>query len=761
MLKTVCLCSNFGCRFRKFSIIRIHPVIEFRSCGCLEDLMSEFSHRFRLSRVLNFALTIALGLMVVTLIACGGSSSKAASPVVTVAITPKTPTLSVNAAQTFAATVTGSTNQAVTWSVTEANGGSINSTGKYTAAAQAGTYHVVATSQASSTAFDTATVTVTAPVTAPVPNFTSSAPATALESTLYTYAPITATDPAGGNVTFTLTSGPDGATLSGSTLTWTPTAAQSRTDNAFTVTATSSEGGINTQSWTVNPNGTIYGSQIDNYWGANGKTTKADDLSGYTFSAVLPNGDTITGTGNSNGTFTIAGVPGGNFWLRFIDPSGFSSNFWTNSSTFDLGADYTGRDMSAVTCDGSTELDLTNLTGLDSLSTDDSYLDTTIPNQGNYGFVGGAYLPAGSPSSLAGPVAMNASCPVDPTSGDELYLTQDEQPTGPGDYLSTAGPSQAFPGLAAPGSSATEVTGNLATANPQLLDLQIQGADWAADITNNVGSVVGTPNSLDVSVAVQPFVSDRYALGSLSLVDLSWNSGMTSNQDFGSIGYNNPYPSSWLPVYSGSAEASLVDGNGDWVVNSFATTTAPASGFGPLMSAIQNPKMNGQPLFTAAQSDTDAVTLSWTAPTGLNAAGYEIFYYCVDSSCPASSSGYLYTPSTSITLPSGFLEVGYHYEFDIGAIADSVANYNSSPYRSGYPQAYADVVSAPLYINAASGQIRRQGAIAKAKTASAQVARTKYGSFLVTAKGNKPLDVKARMLARQYQRSLMASKAVK
>ncbi|ACL66094.1 Ig domain protein group 2 domain protein [Anaeromyxobacter dehalogenans 2CP-1] len=62
---------------------------------------------------------------------------------------------------TFTATVTGAANGAVTWSVQEgAAGGSITSGGVYTAPDAAGTYHVVATSQASGTASKVAAVTV-------------------------------------------------------------------------------------------------------------------------------------------------------------------------------------------------------------------------------------------------------------------------------------------------------------------------------------------------------------------------------------------------------------------------------------------------------------------------------------------------------------------------------------------------------------------------------------------------------------------------
>lgn len=596
-------------------------------------------------------------------------------------------------------------------------------------------------------------------VTAPAPSFISIAPTVALEGASYSYVLI-ATDPSGAkDVTFALTSSPADATLSGSTISWTPTSSESRVNNAFTVTAITAAGGTNTQSWTVNPNGTIRGSQIDTYWGANGSTTNADDLSGYTFSALVPNADgtytNIAGTGNSDGTFTIPGVPAGNYWLTYNDPWNDGPwSFWTNSSTFDIGMDFTGRNMSSVTCDNTAALAL-NLTGLDSIASDYSYLDVTVPNQQLV--VPGIEIAPGSPTSFVW--SLNLGCPIDPTAGDVTYIVQSEPVTGlGGSYV--PGPSLPLPNLAAPADSTpTNVTGVLATANPQSLDLQIQGAAWAADFTN-VGSGVIPPEYAEVGVGVQPFVSDRAASGPIWLAYVDLSQDLSSTVDAGTVTYNNPYPSTWLQVFSGFAQASILDSyGGDYVENYYTTATAQPSGFAPLMSGVQNPMMNGASLFTTASSATDTVRLSWTAPTGLTPAGYEIDFYCVDSACPNNGLGSVYTASTSVTLPPGLLTAGYDYEFDIGAIADSRANFNRSPYRSGYPQAYADVISAPLYINPSPASAFIRGQAAAARVANKNAIRTKYGSFLVTARGNKPLDIKARMLARFNEHSLKASQA--
>lgn len=79
---------------------------------------------------------------------------------VSVSLTPSSTSVNVNGTAHFNATVAGTSNTQVTFSVVEANGGSITQNGDYTAPAAAGTYHVKATSVADSSKTATATVTV-------------------------------------------------------------------------------------------------------------------------------------------------------------------------------------------------------------------------------------------------------------------------------------------------------------------------------------------------------------------------------------------------------------------------------------------------------------------------------------------------------------------------------------------------------------------------------------------------------------------------
>jgi hypothetical protein len=107
--------------------------------------------------------------LILLLAACGGSSTAtpAFTPTTTTTVTITSPTTSATvvagASQTFTATVSGTSNTGVTWSIQEGGaGGTIDAGGKYTAPSTPGTYHVVATSMADPTKSVMITVTVSA-----------------------------------------------------------------------------------------------------------------------------------------------------------------------------------------------------------------------------------------------------------------------------------------------------------------------------------------------------------------------------------------------------------------------------------------------------------------------------------------------------------------------------------------------------------------------------------------------------------------------
>jgi len=107
-------------------------------------------------------LTLIAALAPTVLPGCGGHGPPppAPPPAAVTIDAPKDVTTAPGATHQFHATVTGMSDTAVTWSVEEAAGGSVDSSGLYTAPGLSGTYHVRATSNADAAAFDRATVDV-------------------------------------------------------------------------------------------------------------------------------------------------------------------------------------------------------------------------------------------------------------------------------------------------------------------------------------------------------------------------------------------------------------------------------------------------------------------------------------------------------------------------------------------------------------------------------------------------------------------------
>ena len=152
---------------------------------------------------------------------CGGGSSTVApkpAPVsVAVRLSPSSAILDQGATRQFTATVTGSTNTAVTWSVQESGGGSITNEGLYTAPATTGAFHVIATSQADSTKTAIAIATVVTPITVSIsPSGVTLARGAAwlfIESVTGSHSGVTwsVQEPAGGSVSGGFYTAPDTA----------------------------------------------------------------------------------------------------------------------------------------------------------------------------------------------------------------------------------------------------------------------------------------------------------------------------------------------------------------------------------------------------------------------------------------------------------------------------------------------------------------------------------------------------------------------
>lgn len=107
-------------------------------------------------------ITLIFGaVLLISTAGCGGGGGGGGNQQINITVSPTPASVQATTTQQFSATVTGTANTAVSWSVVENAGGSVNGGGLYTAPATTGTYHLTAQSQADASKTATATITVT------------------------------------------------------------------------------------------------------------------------------------------------------------------------------------------------------------------------------------------------------------------------------------------------------------------------------------------------------------------------------------------------------------------------------------------------------------------------------------------------------------------------------------------------------------------------------------------------------------------------
>jgi hypothetical protein len=579
------------------------------------------------------------------------------------------------------------------------------------------------------------------------PIFTSTPVTAAAQGEAYSYTPV-AVDPAGGAVTYSLTTGP-GATLNGGAISWTPTAAQSRTSNSFTVTAKATSGGTATQSWTVSPTGIVTVNWVNTYWEPSGAVqVPIVSSASLQISAVAPQADgsltVLKGATTGPGVVSIAGVPAGNYWLTFggvnVLPTS-STGYWIGGSTYDLGRNIAGFPVATLTANTSTQFDLT-LSGLDSVAEPTS-IQLNLENQ----IFGPLMSDPPSTSTLSTAIGYNSD--FDWSKSTAGFILQYEPTTlGALANVSVLGSEATLSDLTLTNGATNAITQTLQHTSPTSLDVSVEGSKWATALSG-AAPATATANYAGFYLVAEPFVTgvnapgasisgpnlnlavDYYEpLGIASLLNFSscdstgfqlntasaQQPGILTDGSLGTLNYNDPFPSTWTRAESFCEEAVIpvLVPDSSATVN-FALVTgesvAPSSNtLAPMVGPVQNPTINSGSLFTAATLSTTTPSFSWTAPAIGTPYGYEVSTYVLSN--PSGTPNYLnagvfYTSQNSVTLPP--LSAGNTYVFAITALVDGTANIQTSPNRSSLPTGFANVVSAPITISSGAADVVIQG----------------------------------------------------
>jgi len=575
----------------------------------------------------------------------------------------------------------------------------------------------------------------------PAPTFTSTPVTQAEEGMTYSYT-LAATSTGGSVVTFALTTGPMGATLSGNTITWTPTHAESRVTNAFTVTATTAKGGSATQTWSVTPNGNVNVTSVTTFWGPNGSTNVVALLPVGLPPAVqifFPQSDgtllKFTGAQNPDGSVSFSNVPAGYYWLE-AGPVGF---FWTSTSDFDNGRNIIGKPDSFVNPPVTTTFNY-SISGLtpappgDLLSVrTDSINVPEVP----------LLVPLGNSTTLSG----SSSVPsfVDWTTIDTVYFLEYVF-ANTGSFQGIAlGPEGQLSNLSLVNGGTNNLTVVLNPSPSASVNLSIKGSQWAS-VMQGIGPGTPTPQFSNYAMVAQPYLTNGFVPvspdtpppGTFLLLQPQGtsfpapfgfacastaspflpvgNSGLPpilTDVDYGALSYGDPFPADWprLFQYCQASTISLPRPNSNvtdiFTVVNRQITPLPSGPVGPMLTPVQNPTLNGANLFQAANLNTTSVTLSWGAPATGQPYGYYVRVFVLSALQPVGIVEYreiahYATAKTTMQLPFP-LGAGNTYVFVISAEMDANANIEKSPGRTKAPNAEASVVSAPVIIASGAG----------------------------------------------------------
>jgi hypothetical protein len=561
---------------------------------------------------------------------------------------------------------------------------------------------------------------------------------------LYTYQ-ITATAPDMSTVTFTLAQGPTGASISGSTLSWTPTHAQSRIANQFAITASTAAGGKAQQSWSVTPNGTITITDVTTYWTPTGtqNVTRTWPASQPYPAALIPQSDgsltRLVGTTNpADGTFSIPDVPAGYYWLQLAP----TATYWTSAGNFDAGNDVVGTPPKTTT-QSTTEI-VFSLSGLDPFQVQDLIVAQSNVEGVPLGFIG---LEFGNVGQTTLTLDEKITSEIDYSSVNTLFLGQFE-PVRAAFNGRALGPAAIDSNVSITNGSTNGISATLTPSPFASIPLNIKGSAWASEL-QNVAPVAPTVQLTDFSVSAQPWVTDRLASsllfpsalrpyltmllpvaqsenGSVQITNFNYyclsSSGVLllppnnepvpppilTDQDYGTIFYGDPYPSSWPRMFQICQNATVqIPRPNSTVTDTFQltygqTTALPVTvPIAPLVGPVGNPMISGNSIFQATTLASPTATLTWTAPTGMQPFGYYVTIFQLETILGGNTQyaeiARLGTAKTTMAVP--FLTSGNTYIFQIVGWVNGVANMETSPYRSQLPVAHSTVISAPITIN--------------------------------------------------------------
>jgi hypothetical protein len=450
----------------------------------------------------------------------------------------------------------------------------------------------------------------------------------------------------------------------------------------------------------------VSGTSIVNVVSDRGEMPLPTDLTAGAPNALVGT-QTIAGTGDVSGHFTVPEVPDGalvQFGETYVQLG--------SGRVLDFGYDQLGRADAAYPTMSGTQLHL-QMTGLLPWAIDDD-LELISSNSGAYGFlVGGAQNP---PAPTATTLNMTVdwlnldgnNALIDSTKGDTVILVQMVHASSSThlDYT-TASKNFVASDLHQTDGQTADILGSFAdsTGAGQVT------IDWRRSGFEALKTSVH-PNAVSLFqglyIDVQPGGLSHGVFSGTVDVIAAQPPLDSSDLNYGTVSYHNPYPSAWGwfgwvlhefkvdYMLAGTSTPTTIATQISWQADVPTFTAGPVV---PVIAPPSAPKVNDQDARAALSGVGTTPTLSWDAPASGTASNYSIIVYALTASGNQTTHqivARLYTSgsSTRLRLPPGLLTMEKSYVFEVQAFAMPGVNLVERPFRVSLPMGFAGTLTA-------------------------------------------------------------------
>jgi hypothetical protein len=449
----------------------------------------------------------------------------------------------------------------------------------------------------------------------------------------------------------------------------------------------------------------VSGTFIDTHLTEAGESQRPIAPSTVTLSALVADGQGFTshpGTLGEDGTFTVPGVPAGEYTLEIASPGSAPTFLVTTERALDLGAVRSGRfDAAAPTQPTVVTITASGLTPWQDADTLEVFSlgAGTWDGFGLLAFTG--LLTAGT-TSLAGfdvdSARWRTPALIEGSKGDRAVITHLTTRNTAGFLYKSIGEALTPPSFTQVDGQETALLGNFEATPQEHVALAVKRA--ALDQVAMEGNPKGMVTGHEIYFHAEPGGASR-ATGS-STPTLLVGTDSDSADGTLELDYGSPFPAGWATVASVgvtyTAFYTLPGASIPINVNGFAGVVAPIDDLAkgpvsPRLGAPQHLRIGGQDGFSAVTGVGLTPEIQWSAPALGAPDAYAISVRRLEADQPAQRVARIVTTRTSVVIPPGILSAGVSYVL----VVTAKTGYDPArPNISGATYATADALSGLL-----------------------------------------------------------------